>query len=79
MTAALTGLLIRLITRHGLTQGPRVARQLGFSTKAIQKAFSHSRLNKYPMPDGRKLRYGNRIEQPSMNYENLLEIINKIK
>ncbi len=59
MISALTGVLIRLISRHGLINGPRVARQMGFATKNIQKAFKHPSLNKFPIPDGRKLRYAN--------------------
>ena len=60
MTSALTGVLIRLISRHGLKQGSRVARQMGFSTKSIQEAFRHPTINKYPYPDGRKLRYADK-------------------
>ena len=69
--SALTATLIRLIARHGLVQGPRVARQMGFSTKHIKKAFNHSSLNKYPKPDGRQLRYANK--EPEMSGGEVLE------
>ena len=65
MTSALTGVLIRLISRHGLKQGPRVARKMGFSTKSIQEAFKHPSLAKYPYPDGRKLRYAKLEPEPT--------------
>ena len=63
--SALTGVLIRLIARHGLIQGPRVARKMGFATKSIQKAFQHPSLNKFPIPDGRKLRYAKIKPRPT--------------
>ena len=63
--SALTGVLIRLIARHGLIQGPRVARQMGFATKSIQRAFQHPSLNKLRVPDGRKLRYANLRPEPT--------------
>jgi hypothetical protein len=69
--SALTTTLIRLIAKHGLVKGPRLARQMGFSTKHIQKAFNHPSLNKYPKPDGRQLRYANR--KPEMSGNELLQ------
>ena len=59
MTPALVRVLMKLISNHGITKGPRIARKLGFSTKSIQKAFKQPPLVNYPYPDGRKLRYAN--------------------
>ena len=83
--SALTAVLIRLIGRHGLIQGPRMARRMGFATKSIQKAFKHPSLNKFPTPDGRKLRYADfDRKRPSKadalkSYENFLRKIREGK